>query len=151
MESLNLFWGWFALAALFLVMEMVLPGFAFLWIGLAAAIVGVIVFVAPMLSLPIQLALFGVLGVAAYFISRRFLPHKTREEPGGIGGNVHARYIGTIVTLDEAIQNGRGRARVGDTTWAVVGPDAPAGTPVKIIGLKDETTFRVEPSDHPII
>jgi membrane protein implicated in regulation of membrane protease activity len=38
--------------------------------------------------------------------------------------------------VEQAIENGRGRVRVGDTLWSAEGPDAPAGTRVTVTGSK---------------
>jgi inner membrane protein len=43
-----------------------------------------------------------------------------------------AQFIGRVVTLEEAIVHGRGKARIGDTVWAVEGPDVPAGAQVRV-------------------
>lgn len=44
--------------------------------------------------------------------------------------------IGRVVTVEEAIENGRGKVRIGDTQWPVEGADCPVGTNVKIIAAK---------------
>jgi hypothetical protein len=35
--------------------------------------------------------------------------------------------------VEQAIQNGRGKVRVGDAMWQVEGPDTPAGVRVKVV------------------
>jgi membrane protein implicated in regulation of membrane protease activity len=42
------------------------------------------------------------------------------------------QFIGMIVRVEEAIDHGRGKVRVGDTLWSVEGPDAPAGAEVRV-------------------
>lgn len=44
-----------------------------------------------------------------------------------------AQYVGRIAVLEEAIEGGRGKVRVGDTLWLVAGPDLPRGARVRII------------------
>ena len=46
------------------------------------------------------------------------------------------QYVGRSVVVEQAIENGRGRVRVGDTLWSAEGPDAPAGTRVTVTGRK---------------
>ena len=46
-----------------------------------------------------------------------------------------AQYIGRIVIVEEAIRNGRGKVRVGDTIWAAEGEDAATGAKVEVTGV----------------
>jgi inner membrane protein len=43
-----------------------------------------------------------------------------------------AQLVGRVVALEEAIDHGRGKARIDDTVWAVEGPDAPVGVQVRV-------------------
>jgi membrane protein implicated in regulation of membrane protease activity len=38
-----------------------------------------------------------------------------------------------VFTLEKPIVDGAGTVRIGDTVWRVAGPDAPAGSRVKIV------------------
>jgi membrane protein implicated in regulation of membrane protease activity len=38
--------------------------------------------------------------------------------------------------VEEAIENGRGKVRVGDSVWQADGPDVPAGSRVKVTGAR---------------
>ena len=49
--------------------------------------------------------------------------------------NRGAQYIGRTVTVEDAIQNGRGKVRVGDTIWAAEGEDAIKGASVEVTGV----------------
>jgi inner membrane protein len=44
--------------------------------------------------------------------------------------------IGRVLVVEEPIEGGRGKVRVGDTLWPVEGPDAPVGTEVKVTAAK---------------
>lgn len=44
--------------------------------------------------------------------------------------------VGRIVLVAEAIEDGRGKVRAGDTLWPAEGPDVPAGTEVRVIAAK---------------
>lgn len=144
MESFRiLFWYWWCLALVLAALEMFLPGAAFLWVAGAAALVGLATLAAD--PAPAwQLALFGVLAAAAWYLSRRV----SGREPGdALSGTLNRRgeqYLGQIVTLAESIVNGRGRARIGDGMWSVsAASDMPAGTNVRITGI-DGAILRVE-------
>ena len=47
-----------------------------------------------------------------------------------------SRLIGQVVTVESAIENGKGRVRVGDGVWNASGPDVPAGTSVRIVAAE---------------
>ena len=55
------FWHWWILAGILLILELTIPAFFFLWLGIAAAATGLIVMVMPGLSMETQLVLFAVL------------------------------------------------------------------------------------------
>ena len=56
-----------------------------------------------------------------------------------------AQLVGRVFVVAEAIEHGRGKVRVGDTLWPAEGPDAPAGTEVKVTSANG-TVLRVEPT-----
>jgi membrane protein implicated in regulation of membrane protease activity len=127
-------WLWFAVAVALIVLETVVPGIHFLWFGLAAAAVGVLALLMP-LSMPWQLVLFALISVATVFWVRRYGRAdvaKTDEPQLNIRG---AQYIGRKVIVEDAIRNGRGKVRVGDTIWAAEGEDAPRGSEVEVTGV----------------
>ena len=45
------------------------------------------------------------------------------------------RYIGQVLTLTESINDGSGRAKLGNRLWALRGPNVPAGTRVRVTGV----------------
>jgi len=44
--------------------------------------------------------------------------------------------VGRVLLLEEAIEGGRGKVRVGDTLWLAEGAELPAGTRVKVTGAR---------------
>ncbi|WP_266158177.1 NfeD family protein [Dyella silvatica] len=135
---------WWMLALLLIAAEVMLPGYFMLWIGIAAAVTGLLMLLAPDLSMPLQAVAFVVLAFlscAAYWYGLR--PKLQRSEPGDAHLNRRGeRLIGQRYVLIEAIVNGRGRARVGDGQWLVSGPDLPVGSTVEVIAV-DGTTLKV--------
>ncbi|MFA5955450.1 NfeD family protein [Hyphomicrobium sp.] len=126
-------WLWFALAVTLLVLESIVPGVHFVWFGLSAAIVGVIALAAP-IGWEWQLIAFALIALAVVFWVRQ----KSREEsakPDVPGLNERGtQYVGRVVTIEDAIVNGRGKVRVGDTVWVAEGEDGPKGANVKVTG-----------------
>ncbi len=128
-------WNWFILAVALLILETVLPGVHFLWFGLAAIVIGLLALVTGILW-PYQLMAFALLSVLAVFWVRKYArPDVAISDQPDL--NVRGQqYVGRSLVVEQAIQNGRGKARVGDTLWAVEGPDAPAGARVTVTGTR---------------
>jgi len=55
-----------------------------------------------------------------------------------------SEYVGRTLTLTEAIKNGIGRIRIGDSSWRVEGPDCPVGTLIEVVGIEG-TRLQVRP------
>ncbi len=139
-------WLWWIIGLALLILEIILPGVFMLWFGIAAIIVGTV-------SLTLgesvwwpwqaQLIVFAVLSLVSAIIGRKYWynVHPDTDQP-----NLNARgsqMIGKVSTLSDPLKNGRGRIKLGDTIWRVVGPDLPAGSQVKVVEV-DGSTLRVE-------
>lgn len=135
-------WNWLILAVLLFVLETAVSGVYFVWFGLAAAIVGVASFVFD-ISWEWQLIAFAIISCITVFFVRRFAaPDVSGSDEPGL--NVRAeQYVGRVVMVEEAISDGRGKVRVGDTIWAAQGIDAPKGARVRVTGAKG-TVLMVE-------
>jgi inner membrane protein len=118
------------------------PGAFLIWIGAAAAIVGVAAYFVP-LDLTTQLLLFGVLVTTLVLIGRRVYGSLDMR-PGALPQSRAHAMIGADFFLEEAIERGYGRIRVGDSSWRVAGPDAPAGAMVRVVAVEDGSLLRVE-------
>ena len=66
-------WSWVIAGVLLMALETIIPGFYFLWFGISAVVVGVLMFaMGETISQPWQLVLFAVISVATVFAVRRF-------------------------------------------------------------------------------
>ena len=144
MWELSAHYLWWILALLLIAGEVLLPGYFMLWIGLAAAAMGVVLWAMPSLGLLAQAVLFALLALAACVLYARLLRRKLeRREPGNERLNRRGeQMIGQRYELIEPIVNGRGKACVGDGQWLVSGPDLPLGTTVEVLAV-DGTTLKV--------
>jgi membrane protein implicated in regulation of membrane protease activity len=139
-------WSWVIAGVLLMALETLVPGVHFLWFGLSALVVGLLVFAfGASLALPWQLVLFAVISVAMVFGVRRFANAQDVESAEKDLNQRSAQYFGRVVTVEDEIKGGRGRVRVGDTLWPASGADAPKGTQVRITGANG-TVFLVEPA-----
>jgi membrane protein implicated in regulation of membrane protease activity len=66
------FWHWWILAGLLLILELAAPSFFFLWLGIAAAAVGLIMLVFPSIDLAIQATLFTIASIMAIIAWRKY-------------------------------------------------------------------------------
>ena len=127
------FWQWWVVGVLLMVVEMLLPGAFFLWMGFAAALVGLILLLIPAASFHFQVGAFAVLSVVAVLLARVYLHRNplASDQPGL--NRRSAQYIGRTLVLTEPIVNGYGTVRVDDSTWRVHGPDSPVGSVVEVV------------------
>ncbi len=138
------FWHWLIAAVLLITLEMVvLPAVYFLWMGIAAGIVGVLMMAMPGLPFMAQIIVFTVISVVSLVVHKRYLksnPPLTDEPTLNRRGE---QYVGRVFTLEEPIVNGVGKIKVDDSIWKVMGEDMADGGKVKVTGV-DGTVFKVE-------
>jgi membrane protein implicated in regulation of membrane protease activity len=138
------YWHWWALGGALAIVEAFLPGFVFLWLGIAAGLVGCFLWLWPPLGPDFQVLLFAGLSVASVLGWRRWqAAHPAKSDQPHLNRRGD-QYIGRQSVLAEPIANGRGRIRLGDATWTVSGPDLPAGAPVEVTGA-DGVVLQVRP------
>ena len=144
MWELSTHYLWWILSLLLIAGEVMAPGYFLLWIGLAAAAMGLLLLALPSLGLLAQAVLFALLAFAFCFAYARWLrPRVERRDAGDDHLNRRGeQMIGQRFELIEPIINGRGKARVGDGQWLVSGPELPLGTTVEVLAI-DGTTLRV--------
>ncbi|MEO9215646.1 MAG: NfeD family protein [Rhodanobacter sp.] len=141
LEQIATHYLWWILALLLIAGEVLLPGYFMLWIGLAAAAMGVVLWAVPTLGLLAQAVVFALLAFAFCIGYARWLrPRLERSAPGDERLNRRGeQMIGQRYVLVEPIVNGRGKARVGDGQWLVSGPDLPLGSTVEVVSVEGTT------------
>ncbi len=128
-------WAWWIVAGILLIGELMAPGIFLLWLAAAAALTAV----ADMIfgfSWQGEVATFGILAAALILASWRWVMDNRRPKTDQPHLNQrHAAYVGRIVPLEQAINNGSGKVRIEDALWDVDGPDMAKGERVKITGV----------------
>jgi membrane protein implicated in regulation of membrane protease activity len=130
------FWHWFALSGGLLLLEMLTPGVVFLWLALAAAITGALLWLAPGLTWQMQVLSFAVAAVMTVGLSFRF---RRRMPAAGGDPKLNRRAlacVGIEAKLVNAIGPGHGRVQIADSTWLAAGPELPAGSRVRVVGAR---------------
>lgn len=138
-------YGWWLAALVLISAEMLAPGYFLLWVGIAAAVMGIVVLVLPDLPAIAQAIVFGLLAFAscgAYWKFLRPLAETRDDQP--LLNRRGAQLVGQRFVLCDAIVNGRGKVKVGDGEWLVEGSDLPVDSEVEVVAV-DGTVLRVRP------
>ena len=138
------FWHWWILALGLIILETVVPGTFFLWMGISAVVLGLLAYLIPAMSWEMQLMLFAILSlvsIVGWRVWQRRHPDDSDQPRLNRRGE---QYIGRVFTLVKPIENGFGKVRVGDSLWRVKGADAPEGVRVKVTAV-DGVVLVVEP------
>ena len=131
-------WHWFIFGIILLVLEVLISSNGFLlWVGIAAELVGIGVWIFPGLSINTQLLSFAIFAVCAAIGWHYYLKHHPIKTDHPTLNRRSEQYIGRVFTLESPVINGMGKITVEDSSWRVRCSDAPAGTPVRIIGVDD--------------
>lgn len=139
------FWYWWILALLLVGLEVFVPGAIFLWMGVAAGVVGLLLLLAPDMAWQYQAVFFAVLSVGAIYGWRLYQqrhPPQPSDQPAL--NRRGSQYINRTFTLNEPMINGQGMLHIDDTRWKIEGEqDLPAGAKVRVTGV-DGTVLTVE-------
>jgi inner membrane protein len=146
MESIT-FWYWLAFGIALMLVEVLVPGVLFMWLGAAAIVTGLILLGIPDLGWQLQLVVFAVLSVVSVFAGRKYVytnPEPTDHPTLNRRGE---NFVGQQYTLDGATAGGHGRVKIGDSLWAVSvspqGTELSANARVTVTGV-DGSTLVVE-------
>lgn len=138
---------WWIVALVLIAIEVIMPGYFMLWIGIGAAATGLLVLLMPGLSLMAQaiiFVLFAFASCAVYWYAVRPALHKGDKGDERLNRRGE-QLVGGRYVLIEAIVNGRGKAKVGDGQWLVAGPDLPTGSTVEVVAVEG-ATLKVKPA-----
>lgn len=136
---------WLSLGGLLLAAEMLGGNGYMLWSGVAAVVTGLLVWLVPF-GWELQGVIFAVLTLIAAWLWWLWLSRRVRDQkPADASLNQRGQQlVGRRFILDNALVNGRGHMRVGDSSWPVsAGSDLPAGSKVEVIAVEG-ITLRVK-------
>ena len=127
-------WHWMVLAVLLAAAETFMPGAVAIWFAASAAFIGLLLIVLP-IPWQWQLIGFAVLGIVAMLVYRSYrLKNPERDDQPNLNQR-GVQYIGSELVLVEPIEQGSGKAKVGDGVWKVTGPELPAGARVRVTAV----------------
>ena len=142
LEQLD-YWHWWVIGIVLIMLELFLPGAFFLWMGIAAALVGIILLIAPDMTWQSQFIIFAIVSVVSIAVWRIYLnkhPIATDKPTLNRRGE---QYVGREFTLAEPVVNGVGKLKVDDTMWKIEGDDCESGTKIKMIEA-DGAVLKIE-------
>lgn len=148
LESIN-HWHWLAFGLALLAVELLGTAGYFLWLGLSALIVGTILTFIP-ISWQLQWSAFGAFSlITTWLWWRRQLTSDKRDDASRQLNQKEKQLVGEVITLSEKFPAGKGRIKVGDTTWSAKSDcEIAAGSQV-IITKIDGIVLTIKPKDSP--
>lgn len=112
------------------------------WLGIGAGITGLVMLFSPgefwLWQIPL---VFILMAIAPAFFE---LPNTLSAL---FGHTEHQYLVGQLITITQAIIDGRGKTMLGDQDWLVSGPDCPAGSTVQIVTLDSKTLYVTLPEN----
>ncbi len=137
-------WHWVTLGFVLMALEIVLPETFFLWFGLAGVATGATLFLFD-LPTAYQIGLYGCFAVLSYIPVRIYIRRWQRgDQEAARGLNQRGQsLVGERVGVTEAVVNGHGAARVGDSRWRIAcDEDLEVGASAEVIEVVG-TTLKV--------
>jgi inner membrane protein len=129
------FWHWWVLAALLLALEAMAPGAIFLWLGISAGVVGLLLLAFNDISVVAQVVVLAILSLVTVLGWRTYLRWRPVSTDDPRLNRRGEQYVGREFTLAEPIVNGKGRVRIDDTQWRIEGPNTAAGSTVRVTAV----------------
>lgn len=117
LDSIN-YWHWLAFGLALLAIELLGTAGYFLWLGMSALIVGALLTFIPM-SWQLQWVAFAAFALITTWLwwRRQFKSDKASDANRDLNQK-SKQLIGQTVRLEEDFPAGKGRIKVGDTTWS---------------------------------
>jgi len=145
------FWHWMVLGVILVIIELIVPGIWFLWLGLGALGTGLTVLLVDQISWQYQVTIFCGFSVASIFIGRMVYKRGKQSEDHPNLNRRGETFVGQVYALTEATDQGLGRVKIGDSIWrvrlALAGAELAAGDRVKVTGV-DGATLQVDAVDN---
>lgn len=133
------FWHWLVLGLALIIIELFAWSTFFLWMGISAVFVGMLLYLFPGISWEMQLLIFAFLSIVSIYIAKKFFKVETIDSQLNERAS---RHIGNVYTVTE-LDNSTAKVKVGDSLWLAKGCKMVVGQQVRVVGT-DSTTLIVE-------
>ena len=135
-----LYWHWVLLGVGLMLLEIALPSFTALWFGLAAIVVGALLFVLPETELSVQVIVWTLLSSLLTWLWFRYLkPLSIDKTKAGLSREAIVGEVGQV--LEVPTDHRRGKLRfpapvLGSDEWLIISRDDLAiGDRVKVVDV----------------
>jgi len=135
LEQMN-YWHWLAFGLILLAIELLGTAGYFLWLGISALLVGLLMTLLPM-SWQLQWVAFGVFSLATTWLWwRRQLTRDRSEDAQRNLNQKQKQLIGQRIRLEQDVVIGANRIKLGDTTWSAHSEqEISAGSLVEVVAV----------------
>ena len=134
LDTLDPGWLWAIAGVVLLIAEVIAPGFFLVFVGAAAIATGLFTVLFD-LGLSAQLGLFAVYSLVFVMVFKRWYGQPDGPAADPLLNDRAARLIGRSVEVVEAVDDHRGRVRVGDSEWSARGGPATPGNRVRVVSV----------------
>jgi hypothetical protein len=145
-EWVFVFWYWWVIGFILLVLEILTPGYFFMWMALSGFVTGIVTFLIPAISMNMQVLVFSVMSVVTIIVWKFYGKKHPMKSDQPLLNKRGVQYIGRVFNLYEPIKNGQGKIKVDDSIWKVHGEDCDINSQVKVVASRG-TVFDVEKVD----
>ncbi|WP_070968669.1 NfeD family protein [Vibrio sonorensis] len=135
LSELN-YWHWLAFGLALLAVELLGVAGYFLWLGISALAIGLLMLIMP-IGWQLQWLSFASFSLMTTWLWWR-KQHKIdiKSDDARTLNQKQKQLVGQVIRLEEDIQAGKNRIKVGDTTWAAMSEqDISKGENVEIVRL----------------
>ncbi len=131
----QVYWHWWIFAIILLILEIFTPGAFFMWMSAAAGLIGIILLAVPELSWQTQFIIFAITSVIAIIAGKMWFTRNPINTEMPSLNSREDELIGRVLEVEQAIINGSGRVKVGESTWKANGPDCKIGASVRVVSV----------------
>ncbi len=133
------FWYWLILAILLFIVEILVPGAYFLWVGVTAAMMALLLYLLPDVQFVPQIVIWVLLSVVIVALYSKYLKKAPKTSDQLALNRRGEHYIDRMFTLTSPTVDGEGSIVVDDATWKTRGEELPAGSRVRVVSVDNQT------------
>ena len=108
------YWHWFIILTLLLIFEALIPGAFFIWLSVAAGLVGILKWLIPSLDIQSQILIFSILSIISVTFWKSYLKHNPQKTEHPTLNRRVEQYRGRLFILTAPLYQGRGKVQLDD-------------------------------------